>query len=218
MSNFEYVIDGDKCYLVFGKNRMKIRWKKRWIPESEEPTVIPTEIELDEESITLDDFTTTVPLTATVTPEEYSGSLVWTSSNENIAIVSSSGVVAPVQFSTTPSVKTATITCASSLNPEVKATCAVTSTVVIPTAITLNEQDYTFTGVGKTLQLTPTFTPSGAIEDVVWSSSDSTKFSVDQTGLVTCLEDLVGEYVIITCTCKYNSAIKVTCNVNSMHE
>lgn len=218
MSNFEYVIDGDKCYLVFGKNRMKIRWKKRWIPESEEPTVIPTEIELDEESITLDDFTTTVPLTATVTPEEYSGSLVWASSNENIAIVSSSGVVAPVQFSTTPSVKTATITCASSLNPEVKATCTVTSTVTIPTAITLNETDYTFSGVGKTLQLTPTFTPEGSIEDVVWSSSDPTKFSVDQTGLVTCLEDLVGEFIIITCTCKYNSAIKVTCSVNSMHE
>ena len=218
MSNFEYVIDGDKCYLVFGKNRMKIRWKKRWIPESEEPTVIPTAIELDEESITLDDFTTTVPLTATVTPEEYSGSLVWTSSNENIAIVSSSGVVAPVEFSTTPSVKTATITCASSINPEVKATCTVTSTVSIPTAITLNESVKNFQSVNETFQLTPTFTPSGAIEDVVWSSSDSTKFSVDQTGLVTCLEDLVGEYTIITCTCKYNSAIKVTCSVNSMHE
>ena len=217
MSNFEYVIDGDKCYLVFGKNRMKIRWKKRWIPESEQPTVIPTAIELNEESITLDDFTTTVPLTATVTPEEYSGSLVWTSSNENIAIVSSSGVVAPVQFSTTPSVKTATITCASSLNPEVKATCTVTTTVKIPTAITLNEQDYTFTGVGKTLQLTPTFTPTGAIEDVVWSSNNSEAFSVDQTGLVTCLQDLVSGGVI-TCTCKYNSAIKVTCDVTSVHE
>ena len=120
MSNFKYEIKGAKCYLNFGNGRMMIPWKERWIPATAEVTTYPTKIKLDQSTLTLGVGGESAQLTATVTPSTASGTLNWKSSKKAVATVSDDGLVAPV------AVGSATITCSSSLDSTIKATCSVT--------------------------------------------------------------------------------------------
>lgn len=125
MSNFKYQVKGNDCWLVFGDYRMKIRWNKRWIQPGSTIVTIPSSITLNKSSIEFTSFTTET-LTATVTPTSYSGTLVWSSSDESVATVSTVGVVTPIEYQVQPAeYPTCTITCKSSLDNSVKATCFV---------------------------------------------------------------------------------------------
>lgn len=65
--------------------------------------------------------------------------------------------------------------------------------------------------LGKTLTLTPTFTPTNATNKVVtWTSSDKSVATVDNAGKVTPVK--VGQ-TVITVTSSENSSIKATCTV-----
>ena len=137
-------------------------------------------IALNESAITLHaDDEAGQQLVATLPPAnaEESG-LAWTSSNQDVAIVTDGGVVIPV------GVGTATITCANIRNSAVKATCAVTVSARVSAIVVEGDADSFMPG--ETIQLSAECYPSNAADRaVVWSSSDSQVATVDNSGLVT---------------------------------
>lgn len=48
MSNFKYIEKDGKVYMVIGEGRMKVLWKKRWVPASE---IIETEPVIEDETL-----------------------------------------------------------------------------------------------------------------------------------------------------------------------
>lgn len=110
----DYVEDG---YWWYKADNFRLV-KNRELTE-EELAVIPTGIELDKETIELTVAENTVTLTPTFDPENATTTVTWASSDENVATVAD-GVVTGVAPGT------ATITVASTLDADVKATCTVT--------------------------------------------------------------------------------------------
>lgn len=122
MSNFKYEMKNGKCYLVVGKNRIRVEWKERYVPESEEIVTIPESITLNKESakIYINSTPASVQLSATVGPEGASQEVVWASSDKTIATVTDAGLVE------SKNVGKVNITCSSKVDPTVKAICKIT--------------------------------------------------------------------------------------------
>ena len=120
-------------------------------------------------------------LIATVAPTNASNQKVnWSSSNDKIASVDSSGYVTAVAQGS------ATIT-ATTEDGKKTANCAVTVTAstVAVTGVTLDKSSATV-NVGATLQLTATVAPSNATNKAVtWTSSNNSIATVDANGKVT---------------------------------
>jgi uncharacterized protein YjdB/Leucine-rich repeat (LRR) protein len=142
-------------------------------------TVIPqaTLITLDKAAATVETGKT-VALTATVKPDNAPNkSVAWSSSNNAIATVSSSGIVTGV------SAGTATIT-AKAVDGGAEAKCIIT--VVTPvTLITLNKATATIE-LDKKIGLIATIKPDNATNKAVtWSSDNSAVATVNGNGMVT---------------------------------
>ena len=143
-------------------------------------------------------------LKATVTPEEFSASVVWSSDNEEVAVVSKEGVVTGVAPG--EAVITAKV-------GESSATCKVVVTAVKPTSIALNMPELDLE-VADTYQLEYTVGPEFATaDDVQWESSDNAVATVEN-GLVKAVS--VGE-AVITVKCNDNS-LAATCQVRVLGE
>lgn len=143
-------------------------------------------------------------LKATVTPEEFSASVVWSSDNEEVAVVSKEGVVTGVAPG--EAVITAKV-------GESSATCKVVVTAVKPTSIALNMPELDLE-VADTYQLEYTVGPEFATaDDVQWESSNNAVATVEN-GLVTAVS--VGE-AVITVKCNDNS-LAATCQVRVLGE
>ena len=140
-------------------------------PDNSKPVVV-TAISLDPTnlSIEIDDYDA---IDVTTTPA--GGTVTWSSSNNNIATVDSTGKVTGI------AVGTATITATAGT---VTAFCTVTVTnkAIVVTAITLDPTTLSLE-LNATGTITATTTPAGG--SVTWSSSDSTKASVSNAGVVT---------------------------------
>ena len=121
----------------------------------------------------------TLQLTATVSPSNASNStVIWSSSNTSVAMVSSNGLV------TAKSRGTATITATTTDGSNLSASCSVTVNQ-LATGITLNKTTATINN-GETLQLTATVSPYNANNSTVtWSSSNTSVATVSSNGLVT---------------------------------
>lgn len=139
----------------------------------------------------------TYTLSPTVCPSNSQYTLTWTSSNTNVATVSSSGkVTAKSPGTTNVTVKTdngKTATC----NVTVSAK-SVTS-VSIPSTLSME--------VGETHILTPTITPSDAATSYTWSSDNNSIAEVSQTGEVTAKDAGIANITVKTdngktATCK----------------
>jgi uncharacterized protein YjdB len=159
-----------------------------------------TKVEIDKTEIQLN-VNNSAKLSATVIPNNASCKTVtWSSSNNEVATVSSDGVVTAINGGT------ATIT-ATSVNGKV-ATCEVT--VVIPvTGVTLNKSSLSLEK-GKTVTLKTTVIPSNANNsNIKWESSNKKIVTVDQNGKVTAIS--VGKASI---TAKTEDGNKIaTCKV-----
>ena len=143
-------------------------------------------------------------LKATVTPEEFSASVVWSSDNEEVAVVSKEGVVTGVAPG--EAVITAKV-------GESSATCKVVVTAVKPTSIELNVPELELE-VDGTFQLEYTLGPEFAsADDVQWTTTDPEVATVEN-GLVTAVS--VGE-AVITVKCNDNS-LAATCQVRVLGE
>lgn len=150
----------------------------------------------------------TVALTATVTPDTATDKTIkWTTSNKNVATVSTDGVV------TAKAAGTAIITATAADDSGVKATCKITVTnpVVKVTKVTLNKTTASVVK-GKTLTLKATVTPTNATnKNVTWKSSNSKVAKVDEkSGVVTAV---AAGTATITCTAADGSRKSATCKI-----
>lgn len=149
----------------------------------------------------------TVALTATVTPDTATDKTIkWTTSNKNVATVSTDGVVTAVAAGT------ATITATAADDSGVKATCKITVTnpVVKVTKVTLNKTTASVVK-GKTLTLTATVTPTNATnKKVTWKSSNTKIATVDSNGKVTAK---AAGTATITCTAADGSGKSAACKI-----
>lgn len=157
----------------------------------------PATLELSE---TLDLSAMTYP-----TNERRSQEFRWKSSSTSIARVSSDGVVTPRKLGTV------TITCYSAVNSKIRAT--LTLKIIdskLPDAITLDCASLSMEN-GQKIQLTPSVTPSTAVQTVTWKSSKTSVATVDSQGNVTAHR---AGSAYITATSTYSSKksvrIKVT--------
>ena len=163
--------------------------------------VMASAVVLDETAMELsigDTFT----LTATVEPENTTDkTLVWTSSDEEVATVVD-GVVTAVAEGTA----TITVTCG-----DASATCEVTVKAVPATSITLNMTEATLDNIGDTVTLTATVGPANATDKtVVWTSSDEKVATVSEEGVVTAIAEGTAT---ITATC---GEVSATCKIKSL--
>lgn len=119
----------------------------------------------------------TFTLTATVSPQNAKDkTVIWSSSNENVATVSSSGVVE------TKSVGAATIT-ATTKEGNFTANCEVVVRAVPVTGITLNKSTLSLVE-GEETTLTATVLPNNAGDtNITWSSSEPSVVSVSSNKL-----------------------------------
>lgn len=142
-----------------------------------------------------------VVLTPTVLPEYADDlSVIWSSSDEEVAVVDRNG---RVTFSTPG---TATITCRSVMTPSVTATCTVTVKQYVE-QIVLDGSTATFIP-GETTQLQASVYPSNASDKtVVWSSSDPAVAQVNQNGNITAVGYGTAE---IVCTAHDGSGASAT--------
>ena len=149
----------------------------------------------------------TVQLIATALPEYADDrSVVWSSNNENIATVDENGLVTAIGIGET------VITATAHDGSGRKAQCNVTVTPKMVKQITLNAEEITLYR-DCTKQLTATIYPEDAdIKDVTWSSSNEWAVTVDENGLVTCLDYSYGE-AVITATANDGSGVIATCKV-----
>ena len=149
----------------------------------------------------------TLQLTATVTPGNATKKEVkWSTSNKNVAMVSTSGLV------TAKSAGTATITCTAQDGSSVKATCKITvkNPVVKVTKVTLNKTTATL-APKETLTLKATVTPTNATNKAVtWKSSNTKIATVSSSGKITAK---AAGTVTITCRAKDGSGKKATCKI-----
>jgi len=126
----------------------------------------------------------TSQLTATVTPSiAVNKAVIWSSSNTQIATVSSSGLVAALTAGTV------TVTATAADGSNVAGTAAITvqgSGNIIPvTNLTLAQTSGTL-HPGDTVQLVPVIAPPDATDKtVIWSTSNASRATVSTSGLVT---------------------------------
>jgi hypothetical protein len=144
-------------------------------------------------------------LTATILPETASNKdIVWTSSDEEIAVVNEYGVVTAVALGE------ATITATTTDGSDLSASCKVTVVPTLAESITLNVAEASLK-VNETTTLTATVLPETATnKSVTWTSSNESVATVDANGMVTALE--VG-VATITATTADGSDLSASCKV-----
>ena len=163
-------------------------------------------VSLNKSTLTLEKGTRET-LKATVTPDDATNSsVVWTSSNKNVAIVNANGRVTALSKGTT----TITVTTVSGGET---ATCTVTVTdvaTITPTGITISQSSLTLEKDG-TAQLSATVTPSNANDKtVVWSSSDYNTVDVNSNGKITAIDTGTATITASTADGKYSAKCTVT--------
>ena len=139
-------------------------------------------------------------LNLSVTPENFTDTVTWKSTDEKVATISDSGEVKAVGAGT------ATIKV---VVGDISATCQVT--VLQPvTGIRLNKSSLTMDALG-TFQMTASVYPDSANDKrITWSSSDPAIASVDENGLVTAFKKGTAT---ITAAAMDGSGVKSTCKV-----
>lgn len=137
-------------------------------------------------------------ITATISPADYEGDIVWESSDDSIVSVDSDGIIQANKIGTAYITATAT--------SGVSAQCKVTVNQPA-TGIKLNKSEIT-TYVGSTYQLSSSVLPLDTTDSVSWESSNSSYATVSSTGLVTGVRP--GSTSI---TARTSNGLTATCNV-----
>ena len=135
---------------------------------------VASSVTLDKTAISMGEGQTS-QLTATVTPSDALTTLTWSSSNADVAAVSTSGKVSA------KSAGTATVTVTTSNGKT--ASCSVTIKKG-PTSVALSKTSDTL-GVGQTLKLNVMMSPENAVTYCNWKSTDNTIATVTSAGKVT---------------------------------
>lgn len=150
----------------------------------------------------------TYQLEATVLPENTSdNTVIWTSSNSNIASVSSTGLVTAKTYGEV------TITAKTNDGSNLSDKCIVSVSPIIATSINIEPESVSILE-GEEKELSVSFTPSNVtFKDVVWLSLDETIATVASNGIVK--GNSVGKaYIVARTTDGSNLAASCEVNVN----
>ena len=163
---------------------------------------LATSIALNKTSATLY-LDQTVQLTATVSPSNATDkSVVWTSSNNSIATVSTTGLVTAIAPGN------ATITATTADGSNLSADCEITVKAYV-TSLTLDQSEATILE-GDTITLTPTILPGYATnQSLTWSSSNTSVVSVNNGVVV----GRSGGEATVTARTADGSNLSATCKV-----
>lgn len=166
--------------------------------------VVPVEsVSVDKTEYTFHTIGSTLTLNATVLPSDATDkSVEWSSDKEDVATVTTSGVV------TAKGNGTATIT-VKTKDQEKTATCAITVAQWV-TSVTLNNPSLTL-NEGQEQTLIPTVNPSNAAnKSLNWTSSDTSVATVNAEGKVTAISKGTAT---IKAEAKDGSGVNATCSV-----
>lgn len=147
-------------------------------------------------------------LYVTITPSNATDKdCMWSSADPNIAVVDPrTGVITAVGVGET------TVTVTTNGTDEWGLSLSASCKVKVVESVRLSGAPYV--EVGKTSDLILDYPTSMIVESREWWSSDNTKATVDQRGVVTALADTYGqaskEYLDITISCKINGSIVVS--------
>lgn len=149
----------------------------------------------------------TIQLTANVLPANVTnGTVGWSSSDESVAIVSTSGLVVGA------SEGWATITASTTDGSNLSASCLihVVPPTILATSLTLDVTNMEL-AQGDNTTLTPTLLPANvSTTALTWTSSDENVATVDAEGAVTAIK--IGN-AVITATTTDGTALSASCNV-----
>ena len=177
------------------------------VTSSGSPTPTVSSVTVSPSSLSLDlNGTKTGNLSATVSgTNDPSQAVTWSSSNTNVATVSSSGVV------TAKAIGNATITATSQVDGTKSGTCTVTvsdSTVHV-TGVSLNKNSTSLT-VGDSETLTATVSPNNATnKNVTWTSSNTSVVSVSN-GTISAVATGSATITVTTTDGSYTATCTVT--------
>jgi uncharacterized protein YjdB len=165
---------------------------------------------IDVSDITLSDLTAdlwvgdTKTLTATITPETATNTdVIWSSSNENVATVSSDGIITAIDKGS------CTITCTATDGSDITSTCDVTVKQPV-SSVEFSYETLDLTS-SKVKTLTPVISPSNAdIETLTWESSDVNVANITPEGFITAITPGTA---IIKCIANGECEATITVNV-----
>ena len=206
--DFYYKRTGARCALsvVSGKTDMVSEFVEIQ-PKDNSSTIYLEGIKISDESIELDNGDSKT-LSVTITPSNATDkSCSWASSDTGVVQVDSeSGRVTAV------GIGEATVTVTTNGTDEWGNRLSASCKVKVNSAIRLSGAPYV--EVGKTSELILDYPSSMVIESREWFSSDNSKATVDQRGVVTALADTYGQaakdYLDITISCRINGSIVVS--------
>ena len=138
-----------------------------------------TDIKIRQKSYTIISLNQTPSFRTTITPSNAPNKEVkWTSSNENIAVVSENGIVTPVKNGTCKIIATTTDGTNLSASIDITVDFKVTS-------ISFSTKSYTITSVNQTPSFREKISPSNAAnKSVKWTSSNENVAKVSTTGVI----------------------------------
>ncbi len=147
-------------------------------------------------------------LTATVTPENATNkTLIWTSSNTEVATVNENGLVTVVGEGTA----VITVTASDGSLKSAKCSISVQAKIVYVSEVLINQSEAELT-MGSSLQLEAIVQPSDATNSaLIWTTSDAAVATVDPNGLVTAINE--GE-AVITATTVDGTNLSASCKVS----
>lgn len=206
--DFYYKRIGARCALsvISGKTDMVSEFVEIQ-PKDNSSTIYVEGIKISEESIEMDKGDTRT-LAVTITPYNATDkSCHWISSNTGVVTVDpESGEITAVGAGE------ATVTATTNGTDEWGAKLSASCKVKVNNAVRLSGAPYV--EVGKTSELFLDYPSSMVVESREWWSSDNSKATVDQRGVVTALADTYGqaakEYLDITISCRINGSIVVS--------
>lgn len=176
------------------------------VTAAEEPKDTVTSITLNKYSLTLYVGEMGEQLAATILPEGSTASVVWQSSNPNVATVTEKGLVQAV----TPGTSVITATAG---GRHVSCIVSVLAARVRVTGVSFDETEHKIP-VRGTAKLTATITPADAtVKTLVWTSDDPGIASVSRTGIVTAVS--VGTTKIHATSVDGNHSAEVTVTVTA---
>lgn len=176
------------------------------VTAAETPQETVSSIKLNKYSLTLYVGEMGEQLAATILPEGSTASVVWQSSNPNVATVTEKGLVQAV----TPGTSVITATAG---GRHVSCIVSVLAARVRVTGVSFGETKHEIP-MGGTAKLTATITPADAtVKTLVWTSDDPGIASVSRTGIVTAVS--VGTTKIHATSVDGNHSAEVTVTVTA---
>lgn len=201
--DFYYRQTGAKCalFVATGKTDVASKFVELY-PKDRSTNVYVESIKIDQDDFEIDEGQTK-NLTATVNPSSATNKTIkWTSLNTEIATIDQySGVLTAVKQGNV------TITATTNDINEWGDNLTASVNVKVNPAIRLGGPLYV--EVGKTAELSLDFPPAMNIESKVWMSSDETKATVNEDGVVTGVEHNYNEFTFV-----YEPKVVISCIIN----